>query len=322
MYTDGSAACWGQNGYGQSTVPAGTWLALSTGILHTCGLRTDGSLACWGANGSPVVTDTPRGAFRALSSGTYHACAIRDTGTLACWGGNYAGESSPPAGTFVQVSSGDQHSCAIRSDGVRMCWGADEYGANPDVRIDPSSLPNALISQPYDQQLTLTGSGNYSAVTPAFAVVGGNLPPGLELAAGGHLSGVPVTSGSFAFTIEAEDANGFVASRAYTLAVSAELPPAEAVEAGIEEARAAGDISPAVASMLLDSLWSIQEKLAWIAANPSSPDLARVKNETCSSINAFNTRMDHWVRLRRLPAHLRDEWKADMLEVKTELGCR
>lgn len=97
---------------------------------------------------------------------------------------------------------------------------------------------------------------------------------------------------------------------------------ASAVEEGIVEALDDGSISSAVARLLLDSLTPIQTKLAWIAANPSSPDLARVKNETCSSINAFNTRMDHWVRLRRLPAHLRDEWKADMLEVKTELGCR
>lgn len=95
-----------------------------------------------------------------------------------------------------------------------------------------------------------------------------------------------------------------------------------AVEEAIVLAMDAGSISSAVANLLLDSLTPIQEKLAWIAANPSSPDLARVKNETCTLINAFNAQMDHYVRLRRLPANLRDQWKADMLEVKADLGCR
>ena len=93
------------------------------------------------------------------------------------------------------------------------------------------------------------------------------------------------------------------------------------VEDGIVEALDAGSISSAVSNLLLDSLVPIQAKLAWMAANLSSPELARIKKETCSLINQFNTQMDHYVRLRRLPANLRDAWKADMLEVKVQLGC-
>lgn len=104
-------------------------------------------------------------------------------------------------------------------------------------------------------------------------------------------------------------------------ALDSPIGKTEAVEENIVEAMDAGSISSAVARLLLDSLTPIQTKLAWIAANPSSPDLARIKKETCSLINQFNTQMDHYVRLRRLPANLRDAWKADMLEVKVQLGC-
>ena len=104
-------------------------------------------------------------------------------------------------------------------------------------------------------------------------------------------------------------------------ALSSPIAKTEAVEEEIVEAIDAGSISSTVARMLLDSLTPIQTKLAWIAANPSSPDLARIKKETCSLITQFNTQMDHYVRLRRLPANLRDAWKADMLEVKADLGC-
>ena len=109
------------------------------------------------------------------------------------------------------------------------------------------------------------------------------------------------------------------------ISVSLTESPAEAmtraVEEGVVNALDTGSISSAVANLLLDSLTPIQTKLAWIAANPSSPDLARMRNETCSLINQFNTQMDHYVRLRRLSASLRDGWKADMQEVKVELGC-
>ena len=106
-----------------------------------------------------------------------------------------------------------------------------------------------------------------------------------------------------------------------TEVVTAPLAKAETLEEDIVNALDAGSISSSIANLLLNSLTPIQAKLAWIEANPTSPDFVRVKNETCALINAFNTQMDHYVRLRRLPANLRDEWKADMMGVKVQLGC-
>lgn len=93
------------------------------------------------------------------------------------------------------------------------------------------------------------------------------------------------------------------------------------VEESIVVALDAAAISSAVANLLLDSLTPIQTKLAWIAANQSSPDLARITSQTCSLVNQFNSQMDHYARLRRLPTNLRDAWTADMLEVKVQLVC-
>ena len=213
------------------------------------------------------------------------------------------------------------HSCAIRSDGVRMCWGNDGNGANPDLRIDPALLPASTLGQAYSQQLTLVGIGGYSASTPAFVVVDGDLPTGLTMATGGLLSGTPATEGTFAFTVEAEDGNGFVARQVYVLIVQA-IAPVDAVEVGIEDALAAGYISAATAEMFQDLLDPIQTNLDWITANPSSPQVPVVKAQTCTMANSFIARMDHYVRARRLSAELRDDWKADMLEVKADLGCR
>ncbi|XYH98467.1 hypothetical protein ACMHYB_01515 [Sorangium sp. So ce1128] len=42
---DGTVDCWGSNSNGQSADPEGTFIQISAGTDHTCGLRTDGAEA-------------------------------------------------------------------------------------------------------------------------------------------------------------------------------------------------------------------------------------------------------------------------------------
>ena len=103
--------------------------------------------------------------------------------------------------------------------------------------------------------------------------------------------------------------------------VSGPVAQAEAVEQEIVEALDDGDISAFVAKYLLGDLEPIQANLAWMAANPTSPDLDTIRGRTCTLINSFNTLLERFYRDRRLPRSYRDAWKADMLEVKADLGC-
>ena len=104
--------------------------------------------------------------------------------------------------------------------------------------------------------------------------------------------------------------------------VSGPVAQAEAVEQEIVEALDDGDISAFVAKYLLGDLEPIQANLAWMAANPTSPDLDTIRGRTCTLINSFNTLLERFYRDRRLPRSYRDAWKADMLEVKAQIGCR
>ncbi len=67
----------------------------------------------------------PAGTFIQVSAGYAHTCGLRTDGTLACWGCNDYGQAAPPAGTFSQVSAGGYHTCGLQTDGTLACWGHD-----------------------------------------------------------------------------------------------------------------------------------------------------------------------------------------------------
>jgi hypothetical protein len=125
--TDRTLACWGSNGFGQTSAPSGTFSDVSSGAFHTCAVKSDGTLACWGDDGSGQATP-PAGTFSQVSAGGFHTCAVRSNGTVACWGSNFASQASPPAGTFSQVAAGSLHTCGVQSDGSVACWGANSIG--------------------------------------------------------------------------------------------------------------------------------------------------------------------------------------------------
>ena len=124
MRSDGSVACWGLNSDGQATPPAGSFVSVSAKGSHTCGVRSDGSVACWGYNGNGRATP-PAGSFVSVNAGGNHTCGVRSNGSVVCWGYNEYGQATPPAGFFVSVSAGAYHTCGVRSNGSVACWGSD-----------------------------------------------------------------------------------------------------------------------------------------------------------------------------------------------------
>ncbi|MDF2696387.1 MAG: putative family exoprotein [Labilithrix sp.] len=124
---NGTVACWGSSGYGQTTAPAGTFTSVSAGTNHTCGVKTDGTVACWGSNGYGEAT-APAGTFTSVSAGSAHTCGVKTDGTVACWGSNGYGEATAPVGTFTSVSAGGVHTCGVKTDGMVACWGDGNLG--------------------------------------------------------------------------------------------------------------------------------------------------------------------------------------------------
>ena len=130
LTNDGTAYCWGYNGYGQlgdgtsgnnggvddRLVPVPVsggrpYTALAAGGMHTCGLTTEGTAYCWGWNGFGQLGDGTAGvnggssanrlvpvavsggrAYMALVAEHRHTCGLSTGGNAYCWGHNGDGE--------------------------------------------------------------------------------------------------------------------------------------------------------------------------------------------------------------------------------------
>ncbi len=83
-----------------------------------------------------------------------------------------------------------------------------------------SPLPSGTVGNTYSEVLSATGgSGQYSNWT----VIAGALPLGLSLNSGsGQISGAPTTAGSSNFTVQVNDSNNVITSKAFALTI---VPP-------------------------------------------------------------------------------------------------
>ncbi len=152
-------AAWGNNGDGQTNVPANIVdpVKIAAGESHSLALQGDRSVLAWGANphGECNVPGTVSNVLQ-IAAGSYHNLALRADGAVVSWGAGtnvasfpHFGQSQVPANVsnvFV-VSAGGFHSVALKADGSVIAWGAGTSGwgtPNFGQSIIPSGLTNAV----------------------------------------------------------------------------------------------------------------------------------------------------------------------------------
>ena len=133
LKSDGTAACWGYNNFGQATVPDGLSgiTSIAPGYDHTCATKSDGSVTCWGNNNDGATT-IPFGLSGAtmVAAGYSHTCALKSDGSVVCWGAGGYGEATVPSGLSGVTAIAAQYffNCALTSDGAVVCWGINNLG--------------------------------------------------------------------------------------------------------------------------------------------------------------------------------------------------
>jgi len=95
----GAVRCWGDNTFGQSNEPKGSFLAIEAGGWHTCGLLAEEGdpelgyeVQCWGADAHNQTSGAPSYRFLSLHTGLEHTCGHKPDGLMACWGRNLEGQ--------------------------------------------------------------------------------------------------------------------------------------------------------------------------------------------------------------------------------------
>jgi hypothetical protein len=165
----GEAFCWGNNEWGaigdgtrflggsapKRVAGVHSWVQLSAGFAHTCGIAADGTAYCWGANywgelgtgstgyyGSGVPEPVAGGVrFSSISAGDSYTCGLTAEGDAYCWGYNAYGElgdgttSHRSAPTRIvgglrlaAISARRFHTCGITAAGAAWCWGDNSAG--------------------------------------------------------------------------------------------------------------------------------------------------------------------------------------------------
>lgn len=134
-----------------------TWVQVSAGDRHTCGITPTARLFCWGSDaagqlgdggtntdrGAPVEVAGGRRTWVEVSAGAVHTCARTVNGDLWCWGSDFWGQlgnggANSDVGTPVQVtggsgpwadvSAGYEHTCGVSRARHLWCWGKDGSG--------------------------------------------------------------------------------------------------------------------------------------------------------------------------------------------------
>jgi hypothetical protein len=132
---NGTVSCWGNNDYGQITVPATTnaIMSMSLGAGHSCAIYFDATVGCWGLTtyGATAVPTDLRATQ--VGAGQYHSCALATTGTVVCWGDNSARQLNVPAGLqhVIQLDVGAYGSCAVTFETTVACWGNAPFSTVP-----------------------------------------------------------------------------------------------------------------------------------------------------------------------------------------------
>jgi len=134
-------------------------VSISEGQSHSLALRRDGWVSAWGNNSYGQIT-VPQGLSNvvAISAGYYHSLALRSNGTLVAWGQNTSGQATIPGGlsNIVAIAAGGFHNLALRRDGTVVAWGMNSFG---QTNV-PALLTNVVaIAAGQYTSLALLGDG-------------------------------------------------------------------------------------------------------------------------------------------------------------------
>jgi alpha-tubulin suppressor-like RCC1 family protein len=151
-----SLIAWGQNIFGQATVPASLLNVgpFAGGWDYSVAVNGDGTIASWGFP-EPTFSPNPTNVM-SIAAGATHILALSSNGTVSAAG------MTVPLGlsNIVEIQAGNHFNLALTSDGTILPWGDGGSG----VTTLPAGLTNvSSISAHWNHALALKKDGTVTA---------------------------------------------------------------------------------------------------------------------------------------------------------------
>ncbi len=132
----GKVIAWGDDFYGQCTVPAEAQSGITTiaaGGDFSLALTDEGKVIAWGYNfqGQCTVPAQAQSGIIAIAAGDKHSLALTEDGKVVAWGWNFYGQCTVPAEAqsgVVAIDTRYWHSLALTDAGKVIAWGENSFG--------------------------------------------------------------------------------------------------------------------------------------------------------------------------------------------------
>jgi len=162
---DSTVVVWGNNDFGQTTVPAGLSgvQAIAVGDGHTVALKSDGTVVAWGDNiCNQTTVPTGLSGVESIAAGSLHTVALTNKGLVVAWGYNYDGQVNVPMGlSDVQaVAAGGSSTVALKADGTVVGWGRNNNG---QTNVPAGLIGVKAIAAGYSHTVALKNDGTVVA---------------------------------------------------------------------------------------------------------------------------------------------------------------
>ncbi|MDN5937285.1 MAG: hypothetical protein L0H83_01350 [Salinisphaera sp.] len=179
---DGTVIAWGDNTYGQATVPGGltTIQAVAAGDYHALALKADGSVVAWGRNDTGEST-VPIGLTSVVSiaAGNGWSEAVKADGTTVSWGDTSYAFDPYPLATVADLHASGQTTLARNTDGTVAIWGLGIGALYKGLNASQGSIVDVATHHDGTNQYALFALTDGSVVMSGTSTFTATIPPGL-----------------------------------------------------------------------------------------------------------------------------------------------
>ena len=133
LLNNGTVVAWGNNTYGQTTLPNSSInsnvVAIAAGNGTSVILRNDGTVYAWGNNTFNQLSVNGLTNVKRIICGQDYIAVLLNSGTVRVFGSNNYGilNALNTLPNFTEISAGRFHACGTGADSVVTCWGNNTY---------------------------------------------------------------------------------------------------------------------------------------------------------------------------------------------------